>query len=98
MVARLAGRMIRSKFILFSKFTPDALVIPDKSTSTSEVIVSRMQVKSALLSVPVRVSFATLTGRIPASKIRSDKVPEVSTWRVKELSLFIKRYSSPHAC
>ena len=91
MVARLAGRMIRSKFVLLSKFTPDVLVISDKSTSISEVIVSRIQAKSSSLSVPVRVSFATLTGRIPASKIRSDKVPEVSTWRVKEFSLLTKR-------
>ena len=83
---------------LLSKLTPDVLVILDKSTSCSEVIVSRMQVKSSSLSVPVRISLLIFTGRIPASKIKSDNVPGVSIWRVKELSLFIKRNSSPHAC
>lgn len=64
-------------------------MIPDKSTSTNEVIVSRMQVKSASLSVPVRVSLATNTGRVPASKIKFDNVPGVATWRVRVVSLLI---------
>jgi hypothetical protein len=71
------------------KFTPDVLVIPDKSTSTNEVIVSRIQVKSASLSVPVRISLATNTGRVPASKIKSANVPGVATWRVRVVSLLI---------
>lgn len=47
MLVRLVGRIIRTIFVLPLKFTPDVFVIPDKSTSTNEVIVSRMQVKSA---------------------------------------------------
>ena len=89
MLVRLVGRIIRTKFFLPSKFTPDVLVIPDKFTSTNEVIVLRMQVKSSSLSVPVRVSLATNTGRVPASKIKSDNVPGVATWRVRVVSLLI---------
>ena len=91
MLVRLVGRIIRTKFSLPSKYTPDVLVIPDKSTSTSEVIVSRMQVKSASLSVPVRVSLATNAGRVPASKIKSSNVPGVATWSVSVFSLLINK-------
>ena len=87
MLVRLVGRIIRINLLLPSKFTPDVLVISDKSTSTSEVIVLRIQVKSASLSVPVSVSLAIFTGRIPASKIKSAKVPGTSTWRVSIVSL-----------
>ena len=97
MLVRLVGRTTRFKFVLLLKFTPDVLVIPDKSTSSNEVIVSRMQVKSLLLSVPVRVSLRIFTGRIPASKIRSDNVPGVATWRVRVVSLLTNTYSFPHA-
>ena len=79
MLVRLVGKTIRTNFVLSVKFTPDVLVIPDKSTSTNEVIVSRIQVKSASLRVPVRVSLATNAGRVPASKIKSANVPGVST-------------------
>ena len=79
MLVRLVGRIIRTKFSLPSKYTPDVLVIPDKSKSTNEVIVSRIQVKSSSLSVPVRVSLATNTGRVPASKIKSSNIPGVAT-------------------
>ena len=63
-------------------------VISDKSTSTRDVIVSRMQVKSSSLRVPVTFSFATKAGRCPAAKIRSESVPGVFTLMVKEVSLF----------
>ena len=97
MLVRLAGRITRTNFVLFRKFTPDVLVIPDKSTSTSEVIVSRMQVKSASLSVPVRINLGTRIGRVPASKIKSSNVPGVATWRVRVFSLLTNTYSFPHA-
>ena len=67
-------------------------VIADKSTSTKEVIVSRMQAKSSSLRVPVTVSFVTLIGRRPASKILSASVPGVSTWMVNVLSLFTNSF------
>ena len=79
MLVRLVGRIIRPNLALPLKFTPDVFVIPDKSTSTSEVIVSCIQVKSASLSVPVRVSLTILIGRFPASNIKSSNVPGVAT-------------------
>ena len=60
---RFSGRIILRRLFLFSKLTPEVFVIPDKSTSINDVMVSRIQVKSSLFSVPVTVSFATNAGR-----------------------------------
>ena len=97
MLVRLAGRIIFTNLDLALKYTPSVFVIPDKSTSTSEVIVPCIQLKSALLSVPVRINLATNAGRFPASKINSDNVPGVATWRVRVFSLLTNAYSFPHA-
>ena len=60
---RLSGRRILSKLLLFLKLTPVVFVMPDKSISTKEVIVSRMQVKSSSLSAPLTISLETNAGR-----------------------------------
>jgi hypothetical protein len=60
---RFSGRRILTKLFLPLNLTPVVFVMPDKSTSAKEVIVSRIQVKSSSLRVPVTVSFVTLIGR-----------------------------------
>ena len=75
---RFSGRRILSKLLLPLKLTPEVFVIADKSTSTKEVI-SRIQVKSSSLSVPVTVSLVTTAAREPALMISWAKVPGVET-------------------
>ena len=91
-LVRLEGRIILLNLSLDWKLTPVVFVIPSKSTHINEVIVSRMQVKSSLLRVPVMVSSQTNAGRVPISHIKSSNVPGTSTWRVNTVSLLIYEY------
>ena len=86
---RFSGRMIVVRVFFPLKLTPEVFVIFDISRTASDVIFSRIQVKSSSLSVPVTMSFTTKAGRWSASKIKSNNVPGFSTWIVNEVSLFI---------